>query len=1178
MQTQEEEAMKNGWMDNKKVKRIITVVVAIAVMIGMVVPTVAMEDGETAADVLTAEEILLEESGQPAEEDEGEKPSKESGQQGDTSQEETDKTESRAEEETTPEQENIPPIQDESVKKDAGDATKEQKQEVNPLFSLDETKLLAPVLPSTDVFAPFDLIDPDETLIYPGVKVIWYNKNGTETSAPAGASITAVLMDKGPQDSYPDWVPSQNRLGTSKNTEVLNAANGFDGWFDNIIKMRSKKLVVSGVPSGYTVTYDDNSTSNEYPAGYDPEYFYINLTKSDSAPVTLSKIEVTTAPSKTVYTAGESFSKAGMVVKATYSDGSSKVVTSYTYSPTGALAAGVSQITISYEEGGVQKTTTTPITVNAAPVPVLDSIEVTAQPTKTAYTVGDTFDPAGLEVTAYYTNDGADKVLTSGEYTLSTPDMSAAGTKMITVTYEEDGIEKTATFDITVNAPAPVLDSIEVTAQPTKTIYTVGDTFDAAGLEVTAHYTNGGADKILTSGEYTLSAPDMGTAGTKTVTVTYEESGIEKTATFSITVNAPAPVLDSIEVTENPTKTTYTVGDTFNPSGLEVTAHYTNGGADKVLTSGEYTLSTPDMSTSGTKTITVTYEEDGVEKTATFDITVNAPVPVLDSIEVTENPTQTTYTVGDTFDAAGLEVTAHYTNGGADKVLTSGEYTLSTPDMSVAGTKTITVTYEEDGVEKTATFNITVNALVPVLDSIEVTEQPTKTTYTVGDTFNPSGLEVTAHYTNGGADKVLTSGEYTLSAPDMGTSGTKTVTVTYEEDGVEKTASFDITVNAPAPVLDSIEVTEQPTKTTYTVGDTFDAAGLEITAHYTNGGADKVLTSGEYTLSTPDMSAAGTKMITVTYEEDGIEKTATFDITVNAPAPVLDSIEVTAQPTKTIYTVGDTFDAAGLEVTAHYTNGGADKVLTSGEYTLSTPDMSTAGTKTVTVTYEEDGVEKTATFDITVNALVPVLDMIEITKQPVKTAYTVGDAFDPTGLEVKAHYTNGGAHRVLGDHEYALSAPDMSTSGTKTVTVTYEENGVQKTDTFDIVLADAVTPTPTPDPTVSPEPSAGAEPVAGVTDDDNTGNGGEHDSMPKTGVEDTTPAMMVLLAIAALMTVILFAQLMKKENTMIRNGEGAIGTREKFGRRIRNKVLGKVLGIVLAVELHKETTGKQSKK
>ena len=99
----------------------------------------------------------------------------------------------------------------------------------------------------------------------------------------------------------------------------------------------------------------------------------------------------------------------------------------------------------------------------------------------------------------------------------------------------------------------------------------------------------------------------------------------------------------------------------------------------------------------------------------------------------------------------------------------------------------------------------------------QVTKQPTKTTYTVGDTFEPAGLEVTAHYTNGGADKILTSGEYTLSAPDMRAAETKTVTVTYEEDGIEKTATFSITVNAPAPVLDSIEVTEQPTKTTYTV-------------------------------------------------------------------------------------------------------------------------------------------------------------------------------------------------------------------------------------------------------------------------------------------------------------------------------------------------------------------------
>ena len=84
----------------------------------------------------------------------------------------------------------------------------------------------------------------------------------------------------------------------------------------------------------------------------------------------------------------------------------------------------------------------------------------------------------------------------------------------------------------------------------------------------------------------------------------------------------PQPELAGIEVTKEPTKTEYYVGDTFNPAGLEVTAHY-NGGADKVLKDSEYTLSEPDMSTAGTKTVTVTHQG----KTDTFEITVS-PKPV----------------------------------------------------------------------------------------------------------------------------------------------------------------------------------------------------------------------------------------------------------------------------------------------------------------------------------------------------------------------------------------------------------------------------------------------------------------------------------------------------------------------------------------------------------------------
>ena len=52
-----------------------------------------------------------------------------------------------------------------------------------------------------------------------------------------------------------------------------------------------------------------------------------------------------------------------MVVTAYYTDGSSGAVTGYTYSPTGALAAGNTTITVSYTEGDVTKTTTQAIKV-----------------------------------------------------------------------------------------------------------------------------------------------------------------------------------------------------------------------------------------------------------------------------------------------------------------------------------------------------------------------------------------------------------------------------------------------------------------------------------------------------------------------------------------------------------------------------------------------------------------------------------------------------------------------------------------------------------------------------------------------------------------------------------------------------------------------------------------------
>lgn len=68
-----------------------------------------------------------------------------------------------------------------------------------------------------------------------------------------------------------------------------------------------------------------------------------------------------------------------------------------------------------------------------------------------------------------------------------------------------------------------------------------------------------------------------------------------------------------------------------------------------------------------------------------------------------------------------------------------------------------------------------------------------KTEYGPGDSFDASTLAVTATYTNG-ATKALSAGSYTVTAPDLSTTGEKTGSVSYTEGGVTKTASFTVTV------------------------------------------------------------------------------------------------------------------------------------------------------------------------------------------------------------------------------------------------------------------------------------------------------------------------------------------------------------------------------------------------
>jgi len=112
-------------------------------------------------------------------------------------------------------------------------------------------------------------------------------------------------------------------------------------------------------------TYDDKLEIAEQSVSIKVKGKEEDKKDEEKTPV-LSKIAITKIPNKIAYTEGESFSTNGMVITATYDNGTSKDVTDYKYSPNGALKVGNNSINISYTENGTTKTTTQSITVKAA--------------------------------------------------------------------------------------------------------------------------------------------------------------------------------------------------------------------------------------------------------------------------------------------------------------------------------------------------------------------------------------------------------------------------------------------------------------------------------------------------------------------------------------------------------------------------------------------------------------------------------------------------------------------------------------------------------------------------------------------------------------------------------------------------------------------------------------------
>lgn len=167
---------------------------------------------------------------------------------------------------------------------------------------------------------------------------------------------------------------------------------------------------------------------------------WTNLTYNAPAQKNITALEVSGSPNKTTYLEGDAFETAGLVVTATYSDGTQEVISTgfdweidYGTDNTALVAGATSVDVMVYTED--QEVMSDVYTVNGLTVTVpvtLTSIAVSGTPTKTAYYVGDAFETAGLVVTGTY-SDSHQEVITEGiDWTID-PETLTLGTTSVDV-------------------------------------------------------------------------------------------------------------------------------------------------------------------------------------------------------------------------------------------------------------------------------------------------------------------------------------------------------------------------------------------------------------------------------------------------------------------------------------------------------------------------------------------------------------------------------------------------------------------------------------------------------------------------------------------------------------------------------------------------------------------------
>ena len=523
-------------------------------------------------------------------------------------------------------------------------------------------------------------------------------------------------------------------------------------------------------------------------------------------------------------------------------------------------------------------------------------------------------------------------------------------------------------------------------------------------------------------------------------------------AEVASTVSSAPVTLTSISIDGNPT-TSFEVGDNFTFDGI-VTAHYSNGSTENVTSSASFTGY--NMLNEGNQTVTVSY--GGL--TITYQITITASGGSGESEDIND------YTVGSTalsnaditngmkvvwgtsnaslaytIESNWVKLSSTYANwlvftveGNSTgfKLKHGDEYVYSSTDKKVefssTHSSTFTINTDNNCVKSGQVyyvFNSTglrpytsigsygKSYLYPLtlkktVSSIGVSINPTKTSYMVGETFNPTGLVISRSFSDSTGDTY----SYVGHENDFSFNPSLSTPLTAQDTTIEVTHSSK-TCNVSIVVKSLSSISINGYKTSFIEGDAFSFGGT-VTAHYSDSTTADV--TNEATFTGYDMISVSNQTVTVSYGG----QTLSYDITVSAGT--LSAISLSGQTT--VYQKNAPFSFDGI-CTVTFNNGYQKNVTPTS---ISSPDMSTGGAKEVTVSYTYNNKTLSDSYNITVNSYRTVM---EDTYCKIGTITYTSDVeeIDDSSLST----TSGGGYSSIDTQYHAWRIGSGSKTGTLTV-------------------------------------------------------------------------------------------------------------------------------------------------